>query len=101
MIGFVTTQVEAQQVNDVVANAQISRELPVFWLPGQYKVYRGEHEGLFFIPCDNETLNTPLRGNPPSKPIDFPEFQVLIGELGGMDARVNVSPESLTPSILE
>jgi hypothetical protein len=96
MIGFITDQYTAIQVNEAVANAQVERGLPVFWLPGKYEVFRGEHVGMFFIPCDDETLSTPLRGTPPLHPTDFPEFQTIIEELGGLDARVDLPPEDIT-----
>jgi len=96
MIGFITDQYTAIQVNEAVANAQVERGLPVFWLPGKYEVFRGEHVGIYFIPCDNETLSTPLRGTPPLHPTDFPEFQTIIEELGGLDARVDLPPEDIT-----
>jgi hypothetical protein len=51
---------------------------------------------MYFIPCDDETLSTPLRGNPPLHPTDFPEFQTIIEELGGLDARVDLPPEDIT-----
>lgn len=95
MIGFVTTKVAAQQVNDSVAKAQTDRGLPVFWLPGMCEVYHGLYDGLYFIPCDEDTLHTPLRGNPPLTPVDFPEFQTIIEELGGLDARVDISPSDI------
>jgi hypothetical protein len=95
MIGFVTTQVEAQKVNDAVAQAQLDRGLPVFWLPGMCDVYHGLYSGLYFIPCDDETLNTPLRGDPPSRPVDFPEFQLIIDELGGLDSRIDLPSEDI------
>lgn len=95
MIGFVTTQVLAQQVNDSVAQAQTDRELPVFWLPGMCEVHHGLYDGLYFIPCDDNTLHTPLRGNPPLTPVDFPEFQTIIEELGGLDARVDIPPSDI------
>ena len=96
MIGFITDQYTAIQVNEAVANAQVERGLPVFWLPGKYEVFRGEHVGMYFIPCDDETLSTPLRGTPPLHPTDFPEFQTIIEELGGLDARVDLPPEDIT-----
>ena len=96
MIGFITDQYTAIQVNEAVANAQVERGLPVFWLPGKYEVFRGEHVGMYFIPCDDAVLNTPLRGNPIQTPQDFPEFQTIIEELGGLDARVDLPPEDIT-----
>jgi hypothetical protein len=95
MIGFVTTQVKAQQVNDSVAQAQTNRGLSVFWLPGMYEVHHGIYDGLYFIPCDDETMHTPLRGNPILAPIDFPEFQTIIEGLGGLDARVDIPPSDI------
>ena len=95
MIGFVTTLVKAEAVNNEVAKAQTNRELPVFWLPGIYEIYRGSYDGLYFIPCNDQTMHTPLRGHPPLAPIDFPEFQAIIEELGGLDARVTISPQDI------
>ena len=92
MIGFVTTQSKAQQVNDLVANAQTDRGFPVFWLPGMFLVHHGIYGGLYFIPCDEQILATPLYGNPPLTPIDFPEFKTIIEELGGLDSRVDIPP---------
>jgi hypothetical protein len=97
MIGFAVTQVKAQEANDAVALAQGSRGLPVFWLPGQYPIVAGIYDGLVFVPCDDQILETPLRGNPPLTPADFPEFTQIIDDLGGMSARVTISPSDLNP----
>ena len=97
MIGFAVTQDKAQTANDAVALAQTSRGLPVFWLPGQYPIVSGMYSGLAFVPCDDEIINTPLRGNPPSTPADFQEFEQIITDLGGMDARITISPSDLNP----
>ena len=96
MIGFVTTKIAAQQVNESVSQAQTNRGLPVFWLPGMYEIYHGLYDGLYFIPCDDQTMHTPLLGDPPLTPVDFPEFQTIIEELGGLDARVDLPPEDIT-----
>jgi hypothetical protein len=98
MIGFAVTQVKAQEANDAVALAQESRGLPVFWLPGQYPIVSGMYSGLVFVPCDDQILDTPLRGNPPLTPADFPEFTQIIDDLGGMSARVTISPSDLIPT---
>lgn len=95
MIGFVISIANAKKVNDSVAQAQSDRGLPVFWLPGIYEVYHGLYDGLYFMPCDDQTLSTPLRGNPPLTPVDFPEFQTIIEGLGGLDARVDISPSDI------
>ena len=98
MIGFAVTQVKAQEANDAVALAQESRGLPVFWLPGQYPIVYGMYSGLVFVPCDDQTLSTPLRGNPPLTPADFPEFSQIIDDLGGLSARVTISPSDINPT---
>ena len=97
MIGFVTSKIIAQQINDAVAKAQTDRGFVVFWLPGMYEIYQGLHSGLYFIPCDQETLSIPLRGNPALRPSDFPEFQTIIDYLGGLDSRVNIDPLFIIP----
>lgn len=95
MIGFVTTKIAAQQVNESVSHAQTNRGMPVFWLPGMYEIYHSLYDGLYFIPCDDETMRTPLLGDPPLTPVDFPEFQTIIEELGGLDARVDIPPSDI------
>lgn len=95
MIGFAVTAEQAQAANDAVALAQTSRGLPVFWLPGAYHIFTGYHAGLTFVPCDDIIMSTPLRGNPPLTPVDFPEFAQIVDELGGLDARVNVDPQDI------
>jgi hypothetical protein len=98
MIGFAVTKDNAQAANDSVALAQESRGLPVFWLPGQYPIVSGMYSGLVFVPCDEQILETPLRGNPPLTPADFPEFAKIIDDLGGMSARVTISPSDIIPT---
>ncbi len=95
MIGFLTTKEKAQAVNDAIAKAQTDRGLQVFWLAGMYEIYHSLYDGLYFIPCDDETIHTPLRGNPPLTPIDFHEFKEIIEELGGLDARVDIPPSDI------
>jgi hypothetical protein len=95
MIGFTVTPEQAQAANAAIAEAQTSRGLPVFWLAGSCHIYSGEHAGMCFVPCDDETMHTPLRGSPPLTPIDFPEFQTIIEELGGLDARVDILPSDI------
>ena len=101
MIGFVTDKYTATQVNEAVANAQVERGLPVFWLPGKYEIFRGEHIGMYFIPCDDETLSTPLLGSPVMSPQDFPEFSQIIATLGGLDSRLEINAEDITATNLE
>jgi len=98
MIGFAVTKNKAQKANDDVALAQESRGLPVFWLPGQYPIIAGMYSGLVFVPCDDQILETPLRGNPPLTPAGFPEFTQIIDDLGGMSARVTISSSDITPT---
>ena len=98
MIGFAVTQEQAKAANDAVALAQTSRGLPAFWLPGQFTIFTGHYSGLTFVPCDDDIIHTPLRGNPPSTPADFPEFDQIITDLGGMDARVTISPSDIIPT---
>ena len=96
MIGFVVTPEQAQSVTESVAAAQIAHGSPVFWQPGVYPIYTGEHAGDCFIPCDNETLSTPLIGTPPQTPQDFPEFATIIESIGGLDARIDIPASNIT-----
>jgi hypothetical protein len=40
-------------------------------------------------------LSTPLHGKPPLTPQDFPEFAQLVGLLGGLEARIDLDPETI------
>lgn len=95
MIGFIVTPEQAQAANNAVALAQTSRDLPVFWLPGGCPTHSGQHSGMVFVPCDEKTISTPLRGTPAQTPADFPEFQQIIASLGGLNARVDIDPSIL------
>ena len=102
MIGYITTQIQAEEINAAIAKAQTDRGFPVFWLAGSIPIQSGEHAGLHFIPCDNDLLSTPLIGHPPQTPVDFPEFQVIVEALGGLDARVELAPEDVVaPKLAE
>jgi hypothetical protein len=94
MIGYITTQTQAEEINAAIAKAQTDRGFPVFWLAGSIPIQSGIHAGLHFIPCDDSLLSTPLFGNPPQTPVDFPEFQVIVEALGGLEARVDLDAEA-------
>ena len=93
MIGFVVTPEQAEAANAAIAEAQTSRGMSVFWLTGSYLIYSGEYAGDCFVPCDDETLSTPLIGHPPQTPQDFPEFAEIIDSLGGLEARIDLDPK--------
>jgi hypothetical protein len=95
MIGFVATQEQATDANAAIAEAQASRGLPVFWLAGSYPIHSGEHAGSYFVPCDDQTLSTPLIGNPPQTPQEFPEFATIVGAMGGLESRVEIDPSDI------
>ena len=99
MIGFVTTQEQAEAANAAVAQAQTDRGLPTFWLPGSFPIFSGEHEGETFIPCDDALMHTPLLGSPVMSPKDFPEFADIIAALGGLGARVEIDAEDIASPI--
>jgi hypothetical protein len=90
MIGYITTQEQAEDINAAIAKAQTDRGFPVFWLAGSIPIQSGEHTGLHFIPCDDSLLATPLIGNPPQTPVDFPEFVTIIDAIGGLEARIDI-----------
>jgi len=96
MIGYITTQEQAEEINAAIAKAQTDRGFPVFWLAGSYPIYTGEHAGECFIPCDDATLTTPLIGHPPQTPVDFPEFTTIIESMGGLDARIDIPASNIT-----
>jgi hypothetical protein len=99
MIGFVATPEQEQAANAAIAEAQTSRGMPVFWLAGSYPIHSGEHAGSYFVPCDDATLSTPLIGNPPQAPQDFPEFATIIDSMGGLDARIDIPASDIAPPL--
>lgn len=101
MIGFITTQEQADAANAAIAKAQTDRGYPVFWLAGSIPIQSGEHAGMHFVPCDDEIISTPLIGNPIQTPVDFPEFQTIIEELGGLDARIDIPAADITSPNIE
>jgi len=99
MIGYITTQEQVEEINAAIAKAQTDRGMPVFWLAGSIPIQSGEHAGMHFIPCDDSLLSTPLIGNPPQTPVDFPEFQTIIATLGGLEARIDLPNKELVSPI--
>lgn len=95
--GFITTAEIAAQVEAGIAQAFTSRNLPQFWTLGSMPIHTGEHAGKVFLPADDQILNTPLRGNPPLTPQDFPEFSTIVSLLGGLEARQQIDPAIIAP----
>lgn len=98
MIGHITTPEIATPITAAIENAQTSRGLPVYWSLEGVPIVSGPHVGKVFLCTDDASLNTPLRGNPPQTPRDFPEFAQLLAVLGGLDARVDIDPVFLVGS---
>ena len=91
MIGFVTSTATAAIVIDGIREAQLSRGTAYYWTTGAMPIYAGTHSGQTYIPADDAILDTPLRQG--LTPRDFPEFDILVETLGGLEARVDL-PES-------
>ncbi len=98
MIGHITTLETADAITAAIENAQSGRGLPVYWSLVGVPIVSGEHVGKVFLCTDDASLDTPLRGNPPNTPRDFPEFGQLIQILGGLESRIDLDPANLTPA---
>ena len=98
MIGFVVNAEQAQAAAESVAAVQIAHGSPVFWQPGAYPIFSGEHAGQYFIPCDDAILSTPLTGSPVKTPPDYAEFTAIIESMGGLSARIDIDTSSITTS---
>jgi hypothetical protein len=96
MIGFVTSPQVAQAILDGVASAQTSRGLPVYWTPGAFPIHSGKHTGKTFIPFDEDMMATVLHQG--MTPMDFPETPQLLAVLGGLEARIDLTPEAIQPT---
>ena len=88
MIGFVATAETAATVLDGIREAQVSRGSAYYWTTGAMPIHSGDHAGQMFIPADDALLATPLRQG--LTPRDFPEFDILVEALGGLEARVDL-----------
>ena len=100
MIGFVTSTETAAAIIDGIREAQLSRGTAYYWTTGAMPIYSGDDEGQTFIPADDALLDTPLHHD--VTPREFPEFNVLVTLLGGLDARVDIDPDVLiNPDISE
>ncbi len=87
MIGFKTTREISEQITDGVNQAQLSRGKPVTWTIVGVELT----DGSYFIQADDDVLTCNIVEN--STPQDFPEFAMMIGMLGGLENRVDVSPD--------
>ena len=93
MIGFVTTPETATEVLEAIRDAQLGRGHAHFWTTGSVHIHNGQHAGKTLIPASDEILDTPLRQG--QTPRDFPEFDIMIEMLGGLEARVDVAQDDL------
>jgi hypothetical protein len=96
MTGYIVTPEVSAAVTEAIRQAQVSRDMPVYWLIVGMPILTGDHAGKHFLPADDSILSAPLIGNPPLTPRDYPEFEQLIAMLGGLDARVELDVEHIT-----
>jgi hypothetical protein len=60
------------------------------------EILSGSDIGQHFIPFDDSALMVPLHGG--THISDYPEFAALLALLGGLDSRVDIDPELVTPT---
>lgn len=89
MIGFLTSSGTLAQIEAGFSAAFAARGVPQYLTLGAFEIQSGEHAGKWFIPFEDSALTQPLYAN--RHITDFPEFGQLIGLLGGMDARVEIT----------
>jgi hypothetical protein len=63
------------------------------------EILSGPNDGKHFLPFDDLALTTPLHAG--THVSDYPEFTSLLAMLGGLEARVDIDPELVTPPFLE
>lgn len=95
MIGFLTTAETLATVDAGLSAAFAARGVQQYLTLGARQVLSGEHEGKWFIPFSDAALDQPLYGG--HHVHEFPEFEQLIALLGGLDARVDLADEDITP----
>jgi len=99
MIGFVTSPETSAAITAAVELAQISRGLsPYIGIRGM-EILSGSNAGQHFLPFDDSALTTPLHGG--THVSDYPEFASLLAMLGGLESRVDIDPELVTPPPIE
>lgn len=96
MIGFITDKANAEKITQEICDAQTRRGLDVFWTLIGMPIFNGQFAGSYFIPADDQIMTTPLLGNPPLTPKDFPEFEGIVESLGGLTARVEIELSDIT-----
>lgn len=93
MIGFLIDSQTLATLEAGFAAAFQSRNVPQYLTLGAIEITQGEHAGQWFIPFDNSALTQPLWGNRTLP--DFHEFEAMIGMLGGLEARIEITlPET-------
>lgn len=99
MIGFITTPETSAAITEAVELAQTSRGLaPYIGIRGM-EILSGANAGQHFLPFDDLALTTPLHGG--TRVSDYPEFSALLAMLGGLESRVDIAPELVTPPFIE
>jgi len=99
MIGFIVTPETSAAITAAVELAQTSRGLsPYVGIRGM-EILSGPDDGQHFLPFDDLALTTSLHGG--THVSDYPEFTSLLAMLGGLEARVDIEPELVTPPFLE
>ena len=93
MIGYITSPEVSAQISAAVREAQISRGIAPYLAIHGFPVTSGEHVGLHFLPFEDSALTTPLHAN--TRLADYPEFAALIAMLGGLEARIDLSPDAI------
>lgn len=96
MTGFITSPETSAAITAAFELAQTSRGLaPYIGIRGM-EILSGEHTGQHFLPFDDLALTTPLHGG--THISDYPEFAALLALLGGLESRVDIDPELVTPT---
>ena len=96
MIGFIVSPETSAAITAAVELAQTSRGLaPYIGIRGM-EILSGSDIGQHFIPFDDSVLMVPLHGG--TRISDYPEFAALLALLGGLESRVSIAPELVTPT---
>ena len=92
MIGFITTPEIVAELNVGLLASFAARGIAPYLMISSLPLL----DGGAFIPLEDSDLLTPCYGT--DRLGDYPETQAMIAGLGGLSARVEITPAQLVPS---
>lgn len=88
--GFLTDESTAAAISAGVAAAQDVRGVARYLSAAAMPVLSGPYAGIMFLPFEDSAMEQERHGG--LHLADFPEFDQLVGMLGGLESRIVIDP---------